>query len=226
MMQLSDNMDEEKEIKNNPQPHSGDVHISAVTFDHSNTTKASALMELSSESMTVGTPLSSPRKMKKDDVKGIFRASTTVGSVSTDQIVRIKKMHDKISDGVNWDFNYSCLITVASIVAGLGLATNSATTVISSMLLSPIMGPVIGMSYGLIIWDLPLIKRSARNELLSILACTIFGVLFGKSLPNLILDIWCTHLLVFSSTSNPGELNPLWILICSPMMHRSDNILD
>ncbi len=188
MMQHSDNMDEEKEIKNNPQPHSGDVHISAVTFDHnhSNTTEASALMEPSSESMMAGTPLSIPRKMKKDDVKGIFRASTTVGSVSTDQIVRIKKMHNKISDGVNWDFNYSCLITVASIVAGLGLATNSETTVISSMLLSPIMGPVIGMSYGLIIWDLPLIKRSARNELLSILACTILGMLFGKSLPNLI----------------------------------------
>ena len=74
-------------------------------------------------SLTADT-LSSPRKVKKDDVKGIFRASTTVGSVSTDQIVRIKKMHDKISEGVNWDFNYSCLITVASIVAGLGLATN------------------------------------------------------------------------------------------------------
>lgn len=169
-------------IKNTPQPHSGDVHISTVTFDHSNAAKGLLFMEPSSESMTADT-LSSPRKVKKDDVKGIFRASTTVGSVSTDQIVRIKKMHDKICEGVNWDFNYSCLLTVASIVAGLGLATNSATTVISSMLLSPIMGPVIGISYGLIIWDLPLIKRSARNELLSILACVIFGMLFGKCLP-------------------------------------------
>lgn len=186
-MQNSDDTDGEMGIKDSPQPNSGGVHISTVTFDHSafdhsNAAKGSSLMEPSLESMTLDT-LSSPRKVKKDDVKGIFRASTTVGSVSTDQIVRIKKMHDKISEGVNWDFNYSCLITVASIVAGLGLATNSATTVISSMLLSPIMGPVIGMSYGLIIWDLPLIKRSARNELLSILACVIFGMLFGKSLP-------------------------------------------
>lgn len=123
----------------------------------------------------------SPRRMKKDDVKEIFRASTTVGSVSTNQIVRIKMMHNKISDGVTWDFNYSCLLTIASIVSGLGLASNSATTVVSSMLLSPIMGPVIGMSYGLIIWDLPLIKKSIRNELLSILVCIIFGLIIGKS---------------------------------------------
>ena len=33
-----------------------------------------------------------------------------------------------------------------SIVAGIGLAIDSATTVISSMLLSPIMGPVLGMA--------------------------------------------------------------------------------
>ena len=48
-------------------------------------------------------------------------------------------MHNKIADGVNMDFNYCVLLMVASIVAALGLATNSSTTVISSMLLSPIM---------------------------------------------------------------------------------------
>ena len=31
----------------------------------------------------------------------------------------------------------------------------------------------------LIIWDLPLIKRSMRNELLSILVCIIYGLIIG-----------------------------------------------
>lgn len=119
------------------------------------------------------------RKIHRKDVRQIFKASGTTGTVTMEQILRIKKMHNKISDGVNWDFNYSCLLMVASIVAGLGLATDSSTTVISSMLLSPIMGPVIGMSYGLIIWDLPLIKRSMKNEILSIIICVIFGVLLA-----------------------------------------------
>ena len=69
---------------------------------------------------------------------------------------------------------------VASIVAGIGLAIDSATTVISSMLLSPIMGPVLGMAYGVIIWDIDLIKRSMRNEVLSIIVCLILGLLVGE----------------------------------------------
>ena len=36
------------------------------------------------------------------------------------------------------------------------------------------------MSYGLVIWDTKLIKRSARNELVSILICVLFGVIIGK----------------------------------------------
>ena len=125
--------------------------------------------------------ISPGRAIKTEDVQNIFRGSTTTCTVSFDQIDRIKRMHDKISSGVHMDFNYICLLVVASVVAALGLAVDSSTTVISSMLLSPIMGPVIGMSYGLIIWDIPLIKRSARNELLSILVCVVFGLIVGAS---------------------------------------------
>jgi len=139
--------------------------------------------------MESGSPYSTGRKsdegqqfmgnVRKKDVENIFRRSKTTGAVSNEQIARIKKMHDKISDGVDFNFNYYCLLMVASVIAGLGLATDSSTTVISSMLLSPIMGPVIGMSYGLVIWDVPLINRSARNEICSIVICIIYGLIIG-----------------------------------------------
>ena len=99
---------------------------SAVTFD-----QATAATER--------TPGGTPRKVQREDVRAVFRASTTTGRVTVEQIQRIKMMHDKIADGVDFDFNYCCLLMVASIVAGLGLALGSSTTVISSMLLSPIM---------------------------------------------------------------------------------------
>ena len=70
----------------------------------------------------------------------IFKASTTLGTVTWEQLSRIERMHTQIAEGVNMDFNYCCLLGIASIVAGLGLALDSSTTVISSMLLSPIMG--------------------------------------------------------------------------------------
>ena len=69
-----------------------------------------------------------------------------MGTVTWEQLKRIQRMHTQIKDGVDMDFNYSCLLMIASIIAGLGLALDSSTTVISSMLLSPIMGPVCSYS--------------------------------------------------------------------------------
>ena len=105
-----------------------------------NSPKEPALSAVTFDGGTIAGSTSSPgRRIHTRDVKNVFRASTTRAPASQEQIARIKRMHEKISDGVNWDFNYSCLLMVASIVAGLGLAIDSATTVISSMLLSPIM---------------------------------------------------------------------------------------
>ena len=36
------------------------------------------------------------------------------------------------------------------------------------------------MSYGVVIWDLPLVKRSARNEILSIAICVLLGFIIGE----------------------------------------------
>lgn len=144
--------------------------VSTITFD--------ASAGVASE-RTGGTTVTEGRKINRQDVKNVFRGSATTGTVTRPQIERVRAMHDKIDEGVDFNFNYYSLLMVASVVAGLGLATDSSTTVISSMLLSPIMGPVIGMSYGLIIWDLKLIKRSMRNEIVSIIICVIFGLIIG-----------------------------------------------
>jgi len=114
--------------------------MSAITCEEETTTPTkSPMRSLLSNTNTRDTH--NTRRVNAQDIRNIFRGSTTTGNVSMEQIERIKRMHDKISDGVDWDFNYTVLIIVASIVAAIGLATDSATTVISSMLLSPIMGP-------------------------------------------------------------------------------------
>ena len=134
------------------------------------------------------------RKIGRKDVQRVFEKSTTTGvSVSREQIARIRAIHHKISEGVRFNFNYCCLLMIASVVAGLGLAIDSSSTVVSSMLLSPIMGPVIGMSYGVIIMDVPLIKRSALVECVSILLCLVFGAIIGLCTMNMeIAESWPT----------------------------------
>jgi uncharacterized hydrophobic protein (TIGR00271 family) len=196
-----DNNLNDMEININPDSESQilrEAKLSTVTFEEnilfnkipkvelasdSQEAKAEVLLPSESQDETqTSTPNSSPsRKIKKQDVVQIFRPSGTTGVVTREQVIRIRKMHDKISDGVEFNFNYVTLLMIACIVAGLGLATDSSTTVISSMLLSPLMGPVIGMSYGFIIWDVPLIKKSVRNELVSIVICLFFGLIIGTS---------------------------------------------
>mmetsp|Transcript_23233 Transcript_23233/g.54787 ORF Transcript_23233/g.54787 Transcript_23233/m.54787 type:complete len:347 (+) Transcript_23233:271-1311(+) len=152
-------------------PHDEDVDPApiTVTFEeiHSSAGDADVLIEAG-------------RKIRREDVQRVFEKSTTTGvRVSQDQIERIRAIHHKISEGARMNFNYCSLLVIASVVAGLGLAVDSSATVVSSMLLSPIMGPVIGMSYGVIIWDVPLIKRSAIIECVSILLCLVFGAIIG-----------------------------------------------
>lgn len=51
-----------------------------------------------------------------------------------EQIERVKMMHDRFTDGARSDFNYNTLLLVASVLAGLGLVSNSTATIIASML--------------------------------------------------------------------------------------------
>lgn len=160
------------------------------------------------------TPVSSPSKSIKSDAtqsstpsrgKRFLRFSvysnpdSTEGEEQTqeqkeEQKQRIEFVYHKISKGVDMKFDYLSLLVIASIVAGMGLATGSSTSVISSMLLSPIMGPVIGMSYGIVIFDKPLFLRSLRNELLSILMCWVLGFLIAAATfwTNPMADDWPT----------------------------------
>lgn len=74
--------------------------------------------------------------VKLKDMADVLRTSVQISSVTMEQIQRVRQMHKKFSEGTEFDFNYSTLLVVASVLAGLGLASGSGTTVIASMLVS------------------------------------------------------------------------------------------
>ena len=86
------------------------------------------------------------QQIRLRDWARIVRLSTRFSEISTEQLERVKLMHDRFSDGAEFSFNYNTLLFVASILAGLGLVSNSSATIIASMLVSPIMGPVVSFS--------------------------------------------------------------------------------
>ena len=70
----------------------GVTNMSTVTF--------SSVPIGSGSTQTTGTA----RKINKQDVKAVFRASHTTATASNEQIQRIKMMHQNIDDGIKWNF--------------------------------------------------------------------------------------------------------------------------
>jgi hypothetical protein len=68
----------------------------------------------------------------------IFTGDHEYTEVSREQLERVRKMHDSIESNVRFCFNYNALLLVASVLAGLGLVSNSSATIIASMLVSPL----------------------------------------------------------------------------------------
>jgi uncharacterized hydrophobic protein (TIGR00271 family) len=118
-------------------------------------------------------------------------------------------VHDRFADGVEFSFNYNTLLLVASILAGLGLVSNSSATIIASMLVSPIMGPVVGLAYGTTICDWNMVKRSIRTECFSLMFCILVGAVIGAVTgPTGLSDDWPT-----SEMSTRGQLDTFLIAL-------------
>lgn len=70
------------------------------------------------------------------------------------------------------------ILMFAILIASIGLNVNSPAIIIGAMLISPLMGPIIGIGLGAGVYDMPLIRKGARNLLIamiiSILTSTIY----------------------------------------------------
>jgi len=85
----------------------------------------------------------SQKKVRAKDIIKIVVDGTNADFlqvVTPEQLDRVRTMHHKMSNSAKFSFNYNTLLLAASILAGIGLVSNSITTIIASMLVSPIVG--------------------------------------------------------------------------------------
>lgn len=66
-----------------------------------------------------------------------LKPSYDLTEVTMEDIQRVKIMHDRFLGDAQFSFNYSTLLVIASVIAGVGLGMNSAASIIASMLVSP-----------------------------------------------------------------------------------------
>lgn len=82
-----------------------------------------------------------------------------------------------------WSFDFVSLLSLSTLIAGLGLVTNSAAVVIGAMLVAPLMVPILGAGLALMQGNLPLMKQSMKAVCLGFMAAFFIGVLIGLFVP-------------------------------------------
>ena len=77
-----------------------------------------------------------------------FRGAVERRIPQLDREARISLV-DRIQSNSAWDFDFIALLSLATLIAGLGLIRNSASVVIGAMLVAPLMTPIVGSGLGL-----------------------------------------------------------------------------
>ena len=88
------------------------------------------------------------------------------------------------------DFEYFVLVVLSSMIATLGLLTNSGAVIIGAMLVAPLMSPIIGLGLGSLIGDEKLLKNAGSAIIRGAIIAVIISILLtwlNASLPFITL---------------------------------------
>jgi uncharacterized hydrophobic protein (TIGR00341 family) len=91
-------------------------------------------------------------------------------SLHTAAAVSREEVYASIADGAKLHRNYLFLVILAAIVAAVGLSHDNTAAVIGAMVVAPLLGPNMAIALGLVLGDLPLVRRAL------VTAGTGFGV--------------------------------------------------
>ena len=105
----------------------------------------------------------------RDEARSLFTVSPE----------RKQAVRSDISDGSVPDMRYYILLAISSLIAALGLVTDSPAVVIGAMLISPLMTPIFGISLGLLRGNVTLLRRSLIGEFGGVALAIFVAMLLG-----------------------------------------------
>lgn len=85
----------------------------------------------------------------------------------------------RIRRGARPSIDFYMLISLAAIIAALGLATDSGAVVIGAMLVAPLMSPMVGMGLAVVLGDARFLRLSSAAVLKGALLAIFVGMLVG-----------------------------------------------
>jgi uncharacterized hydrophobic protein (TIGR00341 family) len=104
-------------------------------------------------------------------------------SLHTAAAVSREEVYASIADGAKLHRNYLLLVILAAIVAAVGLSHDNTAAVIGAMVVAPLLGPNMAIALGLVLGDLPLVRRAlvtaGAGFTLTLVVAMLLGFLIG-----------------------------------------------
>jgi len=89
-----------------------------------------------------------------------------------------EKTKSTISEGVSLRGYNLWILICSTVLASIGLDTNSTAVIIGAMLISPLMSPILGVGLSLAIHDKQLLLRSLRDLSLAVVISLAVSILY------------------------------------------------
>ena len=86
---------------------------------------------------------------------------------------------ERIQSSSTWDFDFIALLSLATLIAGLGLIRNSASVVIGAMLVAPLMTPIVGIGLALAQGNVRLIRDAMSTVVRGFAMAFLIGIILG-----------------------------------------------
>ncbi len=115
----------------------------------------------------------SPHPEEEKEEEEAEEEETETASISREEL------YSTLSDKSELSIDYLILISLASIVASIGVLRNEIAVIIGAMVIAPMVGPNMGLSLSTTLADPVLGKESLKTIFLGILAGFIISVLVG-----------------------------------------------
>lgn len=98
---------------------------------------------------------------------------------------RLIKVRQDIAEGSEPGLRFYLMVVISTMIAGLGLITNSTAVIIGAMLVAPLMTPIFGISLALISNNPRLLGYAIQAEVVGVVAAVGMGYVLGLVYPGL-----------------------------------------
>ena len=86
---------------------------------------------------------------------------------------------ERVQSNSAFDFDFIALLSLSTLIAGLGLLQNAAAVIIGAMLVAPLMTPLVGTGLALVQGNLRLIRSALRSVALGFVCAFALGAILG-----------------------------------------------